>query len=118
MRERHWRWLGLAGVLVMALGLRIHYQGEYLEHSPYRQAPIGEARVHHELAEQLTRGHGSGPEFLAHNTAYPLLLAAMYRTVGRQTRHLAVFQAVLGLVILLLVYALGARVASPGVGTM
>ncbi len=110
--------VGLAAVLLMGIGLRTAYLNDYVTTSPYLNAPMGEAAQARALGVEVSHGYVTGPEFLPANPLYPLVLGAVYRTVGTSTARVAVLQAALGLLVLGLTFWLGLRLVSAEVGVL
>ena len=109
---------GLAAVLVMGIGLRTAHLKEHLDSGPDRQNLMGAAAEHGALSRQIANGYLHGPEHLASDPLYPLVLGAFSSLLGESQSRLAAAQSFLGLLVLVLTFWLGLRVASPEAGVM
>lgn len=110
--------VGLIAVMLMGIGLRAAYVTDYVTRDPMLHSPMGEAAEHTELALAISNGYLTGPEFLATEPLYPLILGAYYRLAGHSPLRVLMAQVVLGLTILMLTFWLGLKVASPEVGVL
>jgi Tfp pilus assembly protein PilF/4-amino-4-deoxy-L-arabinose transferase-like glycosyltransferase len=96
-------------VLVAAAIIRLAYFLQYKALVPYFATPVLDAMYYDAWAGRVVMGQGYGPMPFYMSPMYPYILAAVYFVVGHSYTVVYVLQMILGLVNLLLTYALGRR---------
>ncbi|MCL6520103.1 MAG: tetratricopeptide repeat protein [Armatimonadetes bacterium] len=109
-------WLVITLVLVVAVTFRIIYLIQYKAHIPYYSVLVGDSSYYDSWAQRITAGKGYGqlPFYLA--PLYPYLLAMIYGIAGHKLVVVYIFQAILGVFNIMLVYLLGRRLFGHWVG--
>ena len=108
--------LGLAGILLLALLLRLIYLGQVAS-LPFFDHPVGESQVHLTLASQIAAGSfvPHRPFFYA-SVLYPYFLAVVLEISRGRILGVALVQVLAGVLLVYLVYRLGARIYGSSAG--
>jgi tetratricopeptide (TPR) repeat protein len=101
--------LAVVLVLLGAMLLRDLYLFQYITRLPYHAVPILDAAYYDSWAQRVAagRGYGAAPFYMA--PLYPYVLALAYKLLGHNLTLVYVLQHTLGMMNLLMVYALGRR---------
>jgi len=112
--ERAW----LAGIVALALGLRLAHLRESRLHDPYFYLPAVDPRIYHDWAVAIARGDWLGDQVFFLGPLYPYLLGLVYALAGPSILLAKTLQVLLGAGTTVLVWALGRRLFSPRVGLL
>ncbi len=107
----------LLAILAFAAIARIAYVSQFFATNPFAHAEtlISDAKLYHEWAQRIAGGDLLGPaEPLHHPPLYPYLLGLVYAIAGPSPGAMVTLQSLVGLVTLLLVFAISRRVTSRG----
>lgn len=103
MKRRH-----LLLLLALAAIIRFAYLADYLASLPYGDAPIADAYVHDAFANRMLRGHLVDEEYTVRSPLFPVLLAGL-KGIGLSFGAIYIFQMLLGLATVVLVYRISAH---------
>ena len=106
----------LWGILAFAALLRLFYLLEYRGRSIFYGQLMLDAQVYDEWAQKIAGGAWWGGPVFYHAPLYPYMLAIFYRVLGHHYLPIYLFQLLLGLGAIYLVYRIGKRCASPWIG--
>ncbi len=106
----------LVAVLLLFFG---GWKAAYLINSwqqPLFHHPMVDAQVYDELGARIAEGDGYPLPVFASNPFYPYFLGAFYKVFGRSVLPVVIFQMLLGLGSIWLLYLIGSRIAGRPVG--
>ena len=89
------RWVGLVGIAVLALGLRLVYLAE-LRDTPLFAVLIGDGQQYDAWARRIADGQWLGTEVFYQTPLYPYILAIVYSIAGHSPMAVRLLQAVGG----------------------
>jgi len=104
-------------LLALVLAWRIAYLAES-SGDPLFHHPIADAQVYDELARGYAEGQGYPLPVFANNPFYPYLLGFFYRLFGPGATPIAVFQILLGVVGVWLLYRIASRLGGRSAGVL
>ncbi len=84
---------------------------------PLFRHPMVDARVYSDLAKRIAAGDGYPFAVFATNPFYPYFLGLFYKLFGEATLPVVIFQMLLGLGSLVLIYKIAKRLGGPTAGT-
>ena len=99
-----------------ALLWRALYLHQMAAGSPFFDAPMADAQTFFQQAEQFAATFGLGEEPFNGPPLYPVFLGVLYRLFGADFFAFRLIQFTLGALSVVLLYLIGRRVFSPGVG--
>ncbi|MBN1826966.1 MAG: tetratricopeptide repeat protein [Candidatus Eisenbacteria bacterium] len=111
------RSLTIGGLFLLLLFWRVAYLREAADH-PLFHHPVADSKVYHEIAERIAAGDGYPFPVFATNPAYPYLLGFFYRVFGPRPMPVAVFQILVGLAGLWLLYRIASRLGGRTAGVL
>jgi 4-amino-4-deoxy-L-arabinose transferase-like glycosyltransferase len=116
VRPTRAEWIGVGGVFLIALALRLLHLQQLRAHDPFFELPSVDERMYHEWALAIRGGDWLGAHAFArndvivgHGPLYPYFLALVYGLFGPSVATAKAVQCVLGSFSCVLVWALARR---------
>jgi len=104
-------------IIVAAAVVRLLYQVD-IWNSPMVDVPIIDSEYYHELAKSLAEGKGGEEGVFFMSPLYPYVLALLYLIFGSYVHVGLIFQALLGVLLVYLIYRIGERLFGQNVGLL
>jgi 4-amino-4-deoxy-L-arabinose transferase-like glycosyltransferase len=102
-------WLGVIGLFLFALGLRLLHLAELRAHDPFFELPSVDPRMYHLWALEIHGGDWLGDRVFLNGPLYPYFLAGIYAVAGPSLLAAKAVQCVVGALSCVLVWALARR---------
>ncbi|MCL6519808.1 MAG: tetratricopeptide repeat protein [Armatimonadetes bacterium] len=108
--SRRFEVLAVAALLLIAIIIRVVYILQYKNNTPCYSAPMMDSQYYDLWAQRVASGEGYGAKPFYMAPLYPYVLAGIYRVFGHNYGIVYIFQMVLGIGNLVMVYLIGRRV--------
>lgn len=106
----------LFGLLLLILILKLGYLFAYKNNIPYYDFPTGDSKVYLEKGNEIANVNWLGNRVFHRAPFYPYLIALFFKVFSKNLLPIYLFQILLGIINLLLIFLIGQRIFNRQVG--